>query len=683
VWERARPEELLGDVAANSHDWAPYPSFPSGHVAVTVAIVVAAARAVPLLRAPLWLYAAVIAITRITYGAHFPSDVVGGLALGIAGPFAAASLLVGLGLSVPGFRPSDHRDVRAALAPMLEPRRLLVLARVWSVASVVLFFVLLGTVGPPHGLEGGVLSNADEYALNRALLDFVGIAVAVAWFRPSVGGAAMLLLAVFIGAFARLEYSPAAAFLACLAFFVPALLYLLSSSAARSGVRRAAVALAAVTLLALGGFAGERVHAMVFGPSHPESKLRPLPPSAVEWVWAGGVTPTSVTVNAKLSRDGGAHLLVSERRSLTDAVTSTAKHAEEDGNDRTLSFSVGALTPGRRYFYAVEVGGEIDRTRLGSFRTPARGPFSFTVAFGACARTGSNGAVFDAIRAQRPLLFLLVGDFFYGNIGTDSPRRFREAYGASLTAPAQAALYRSTPVAYVWDDHDYGPNDGDRTSESRTAAQTAYRQLVPHYQLPSGPVGPIYQAFTLGRLRFVLTDLRSERSPSSERDGPGKTMLGTAQKAWLKRQLVVAQQRGQLVVWASSVPWIAGADAGADTWAGYASERRELADVITSQGPVLMLGGDAHMLAIDDGSHSGYASNGTSGFPVIHAAALDRPGGRKAGPFSEGAIAASGQFGTLQVEDDGHGPIDITLTGRRYDGSVVLRYAYSVDLERP
>jgi hypothetical protein len=155
-------------------------------------------------------------------------------------------------------------------------------------------------------------------------------------------------------------------------------------------------------------------------------------------------------------------------------------------------------------------------------------------------------------------------------------------------------------------------------------------------------------------------------------------MLGEAQKRWLKRELALARRRGQLAVWVSSVPWIATAAAGSDTWGGFADERRELADA--PRGPVLMLAGDAHMLAIDDGSHSGYGSRGGRGFPVMHAAALDRPAEIKGGPYSEGAVGGSGQFGTMRVEDDGRGPLRITLTGRRYDGTTPLRYAYSVDL---
>lgn len=258
-------------------------------------------------------------------------------------------------------------------------------------------------------------------------------------------------------------------------------------------------------------------------------------------------------------------------------------------------------------------------------------------------------------------------------LDTNSAQRFRKAYDASLTPPAQAALYRSAPVAYVWDDHDYEPNDGDRTSEGRSTAQRVYRQLVPRYGLPAGRVGPIYQAFTIGRVRFVLTDLRSERSPSDVPDGRRKTMLGAAQKAWFKRELVGARKRGLLIVWVSTVPWIGPPSAGSDTWAGYASERRELADLIARQGPVLMLAGDAHMAAIDDGSNSGYSRSGASGFPIMHAAALDRPGGTKGGPFSEGTYPGSGQFGTLSIRDRG-ARFEVELRAWRYSGSPIVSY---------
>jgi membrane-associated phospholipid phosphatase/MFS family permease len=82
--ERARPEEVLGAQVQLSHgrSWAHLASYPSGHLIVTAAMASAAAAAVPALRGPLLAYVALVGITRVTFGAHFPLDVIVGAAMG-------------------------------------------------------------------------------------------------------------------------------------------------------------------------------------------------------------------------------------------------------------------------------------------------------------------------------------------------------------------------------------------------------------------------------------------------------------------------------------------------------------------------------------------------------------------------------------------------------------------------
>jgi membrane-associated phospholipid phosphatase len=82
--DRARPEEVLGAQIHLSHgrSWAHLASFPSGHLIVTAAMASAAAAAVPALRRPLLAYVVLLGITRVSFGAHFPLDVVVGAALG-------------------------------------------------------------------------------------------------------------------------------------------------------------------------------------------------------------------------------------------------------------------------------------------------------------------------------------------------------------------------------------------------------------------------------------------------------------------------------------------------------------------------------------------------------------------------------------------------------------------------
>jgi hypothetical protein len=281
---------------------------------------------------------------------------------------------------------------------------------------------------------------------------------------------------------------------------------------------------------------------------------------------------------------------------------------------------------------------------------PAGRPADFTIAFGACCAK-ADSPVFNAIAALKPLLFLNTGDLHYDDIGVDEPARFREAIARQLLSPTQSPLYRSLGIAYVWDDHDYGPNNSRHDNKARPAAHAVYRQLVPHHPLAltaESPqrAAPIAQAFTIGRVRFVLTDLRSEHSRE-----PG-SLMGERQRTWFLDELTRASQTHALVVWVSSVPWIS--TQGNDNWAGGVAERRLIANHVKAQRiPLCILSGDAHMVAIDDGRNADYADGGGAPIPVFQAASLDRAPSYKGGPYSHGARPGVRQFGVMQITDDG------------------------------
>jgi len=133
LWgNRPRPEEVLGAEAwlVAGREWAQLASFPSGHLVVTSAMVVASVVAVPWLRWILVPYTGVIATTRILFGAHFPSDVVVGAGVGIvAGCFVVGAvravgwLPAGAPLAL-GWRPPPVAGVPAAVpAPAPTPGR--------------------------------------------------------------------------------------------------------------------------------------------------------------------------------------------------------------------------------------------------------------------------------------------------------------------------------------------------------------------------------------------------------------------------------------------------------------------------------------------------------------------------------------------------------------------------------
>jgi undecaprenyl-diphosphatase len=79
--DRPRPFEVLADVEV-LHTRPATGSWPSGHAAYACAGALAAGRIFPAARAALWLLAALIALSRVYVGVHWPSDIVAGAIIG-------------------------------------------------------------------------------------------------------------------------------------------------------------------------------------------------------------------------------------------------------------------------------------------------------------------------------------------------------------------------------------------------------------------------------------------------------------------------------------------------------------------------------------------------------------------------------------------------------------------------
>lgn len=393
--------------------------------------------------------------------------------------------------------------------------------------------------------------------------------------------------------------------------------------------------------------------------------------------WSGAVTTDSATVKAKMPAvDSGAELLVSTRADLSDpiVVAAEASHA----TSQIASFRLTGLNPDTHYYYAVRQGQTVydAADQKGRFRTFAEKPQTFSFVFGACARTGSNHIVFEKIRQRQPLFFMNIGDLHYENIGTNDPNRFRKAYDRVFSSPRQNELYRNIPLVHVWDDHDFGPNNSHRHAPGREASRATYREYIPHYPLAFDQAdAPIDQAFTVGRARFILSDLRSERDPQDLKDGPDKRMMSEEQLAWFKDQMLQAKAAGQAIFWISSVPWINKPGLTGDNWGGFRRQRGEIASFFAENKieNLTILCGDAHMLAADDGTNANYSGDPDAPrIRVIQSAALDRGGSSKGGPFSHGMFPNSkteglhGQYALVTVTERGDG-LEIAFAGYRVD----------------
>src|SRR5690606_12292946 len=79
--------------------------------------------------------------------------------------------------------------------------------------------------------------------------------------------------------------------------------------------------------------------------------------------------------------------------------------------------------------------------------------------------------------------FVHMGDLHYHNIDVNDTDRFYDAYYQVFDSPTQKKFFQNTPVYYVWDDHDFGPNDAEGTSPSKPAATIAFKRFAPYVPL--------------------------------------------------------------------------------------------------------------------------------------------------------------------------------------------------------
>lgn len=362
-------------------------------------------------------------------------------------------------------------------------------------------------------------------------------------------------------------------------------------------------------------------------------------------------------------------LQVSTHESLAPAVFSGALNTVAT-NGNTAKLSIQGLQPDTDYYYGFEVAGVLrsETVSRGRFRTFPLGRASFRIAFGSCSDLReSDQRAFDAMREERPLFFINMGDLHYADTNSTVADDYRANYDRVLAHPVQGAFYRSVGMAYMWDDHDFCGNDSDSTNIGRDTARAVYRERVPHYTFgPTG--GTIGQAFTIGRVRFIMTDLRSAALPSGTKESANKTKMGAAQKNWFKQELINARDGGfPFIVWVNTIPWINPAQVGDDSWAGHATERTEIANFIRDNRitNLAMISGDMHGMAYDDGTNSDYATGGGARMVVMHAAALSGNAVEKGGPYTVGPFVGGLQYGILEFFDSGGSSIACRFLGTR------------------
>jgi hypothetical protein len=359
--------------------------------------------------------------------------------------------------------------------------------------------------------------------------------------------------------------------------------------------------------------------------------------------------------------------------------------------DKVLKFKFKHLLSDQTYYYGLVIDGVLQKDGRGIFKTYPSSRQSFNFAFGnslahATGRMDQSGLV--AAVTQNPLFFLNTGDVHYADISVNNITTYRNEFYKALRRPTDRYMGERTSFVYIWDDHDFGPNDSDKNAPGRPSARQSYQEIFPHYPLAAG-VGdvPIYQTFSVGTVRFIMTDLRSERDPKVNTDNESKTMMGAAQRDWLLNELWQSSQSHDFVFWVSTVPYVATKSTGADHWGGYTNERTMIANFIAEKGikNLMIISGDAHCLAANNGLNANYATTGTAFIPEALASPLDNDNtSTKAGPWSQGTYSppiGANAYGLMSVDFDTYSDsVKVRYSGRDNNHVERITLAYTTQI---
>ena len=271
------------------------------------------------------------------------------------------------------------------------------------------------------------------------------------------------------------------------------------------------------------------------------------------------------------------------------------------------------VEPGRVYGYEVVVNGRriarpyplrFQTQKLWQFREE---PPAFRIALGSCAYVnepeydrpgtpyGGGLEIFTSIARTKPDAMLWLGDNVYlREVDWYTRTGILARYTHSRSIPELQPLLASTHHYATWDDHDFGPNNIDRSWIHKDVSLDAFKLFWGNPTHGVGGKPGVTTMFQWADVEFFLLDNRYHRTPN-DRDATGRrTMLGDHQFQWIIDALTSSRAPFKIVA-------VGGQTLSPMTefenFATYAEERQALIDAITAEEipGVVFLSGDRHL----------------------------------------------------------------------------------------
>ncbi len=314
-------------------------------------------------------------------------------------------------------------------------------------------------------------------------------------------------------------------------------------------------------------------------------------------IWIQGVPKSKYRLVYQLD-DGKEH--------ISDVITLGGQH------DNTAILKARDLEPGEIYSYRVELANQKPYITVGTgkFQTQPlwqwrSDPPPFSFAFGSCVYInepkfdrpgtpyGGDYHIFSSIHELNPDFMIWGGDNTYlREADWNSMTGIWNRYTHSRDVPEMKDLLANTHHYGIWDDHDYGPNNSDRSFFMKDSTYKAFTKFWANPSYGIDGKNGITSKFQWNDCEFFLLDNRYFRTPNDRKTGE-KYILGEHQVDWLIDNLINSKASFKFIVVGGQV---VSNVALYENHATFAEERNHLLNLIHDEGikNVIFLTGDRH-----------------------------------------------------------------------------------------
>ncbi len=245
------------------------------------------------------------------------------------------------------------------------------------------------------------------------------------------------------------------------------------------------------------------------------------------------------------------------------------------------------------------------------------------IGLGSCLDQDYPQPIWQSIKEEDLNYFIFLGDNVYGDTPSGSLRKMKSAYDKQKKVLPD--FLDDISIFSIWDDHDYGINDGGADYRFKRKAQELYIDFwdIPKEDDRSNRDGIYFsknEIFFDKKFKFIFLDtrffrskLKGKKSNYVENIEPGATILGDAQWMWLENEL---KNDFDFLFIFSSIQIIA-KDHRFEKWSNFPKERVKLFELLERfNDKTMFFSGDRHRAGI-------YRKNGII---EVTSSSMNKPG---------------------------------------------------------